>query len=163
MVELLEIEKECVRRNGCGECNRACHICDLLQDDTELHEMYEEVIAWMKAQTSCEDAVSREAVNDAIARSAHWADMKGRIAALPSVKPVSLARVMTVDDFIDNTDADSEGFLPVWVEYRRDGEWADYWDDQPDEWSTADGISDDGYRVWTARPTEEQMKATPWA
>jgi hypothetical protein len=50
MVELLEIEKECVRRNACGECNRACHICDLLQDDTELHEMYEEVIALMKAQ-----------------------------------------------------------------------------------------------------------------
>jgi len=50
MVELLEIEMECVRRNGCGECNRACHICDLLQDDTELHEMYEEVIALMKAQ-----------------------------------------------------------------------------------------------------------------
>ena len=50
MVELLEIEKECVRRNGCGECNRACHICDLLQDDTELHEMYEEVIALVKTQ-----------------------------------------------------------------------------------------------------------------
>jgi len=50
MVELLEIEKECVRRNACGECNRACHICDLLQDDTELHEMYEEVIALVKAQ-----------------------------------------------------------------------------------------------------------------
>lgn len=50
MVELLEIEKECVRRNGCGECNRACYICDLLQDDTELHEMYEEVIALVKAQ-----------------------------------------------------------------------------------------------------------------
>lgn len=123
MVELLEIEKECVRRNACGECNRACHICDLLQDDTELHEMYEEVIALVKAQEP---------------------------------------RVMTVDDFIDNPDADSEGFLPVWVEYRRDGEWADYWDDEQDEWSTADGISNDGYRVWTARPTEEQMKATPW-
>ena len=40
IIELLEIEMECVRRNGCGECNRACHICDLLQDDTELHEMY---------------------------------------------------------------------------------------------------------------------------
>ena len=54
MVELLEIEKECVRRNGCGECNRACHICDLLQDDTELHEMYEEVIALVKALNTTE-------------------------------------------------------------------------------------------------------------
>ncbi len=71
-------------------------------------------------------------------------------------------RLMTADDFIDNPNADSEGFLPAWIEYRRDGEWADYWDDQQDEWSTADGISNDGYRLWTERPTEEQMKAIPW-
>lgn len=50
IIELLEIEKECVLRNACGECNRACHICELVQDDTELHEMYAEVIARMKAQ-----------------------------------------------------------------------------------------------------------------
>lgn len=50
IIELLEIEKECVLRNCCGECNRACHICELVQDDTELHEMYTEVIALLKAQ-----------------------------------------------------------------------------------------------------------------
>lgn len=50
MIELLEIEKECVLRNADGECNRYCAECDLLQDDTELHEMYTEAIALLKAQ-----------------------------------------------------------------------------------------------------------------
>ena len=50
MIELLEIEKECVLRNASGECNRNCAGCDLLQDDTELHEMYTEAIAMLKAQ-----------------------------------------------------------------------------------------------------------------
>lgn len=54
MIELLEIEQECVKRNGCGECNRFCAECDLLQDDTELHEMYAEVIALIKAQKTTE-------------------------------------------------------------------------------------------------------------
>lgn len=49
MIELLEIEKECVLRNASGECNRYCAGCDLLQDDTELHEMYTEVIALLRA------------------------------------------------------------------------------------------------------------------
>lgn len=54
MVELLEIEKECVLRNASGECNRYCAGCDLLQDDTELHEMYTEAIELLKAQEPVE-------------------------------------------------------------------------------------------------------------
>lgn len=54
MVELLEIEKECVLRNASGECNRYCAGCDLLQDDTELHEMYTEALALLKAQEPVE-------------------------------------------------------------------------------------------------------------
>lgn len=50
IIELLEIEKECVLRNASAECNRYCAGCDLLHDDTELHEMYTEVIALLKAQ-----------------------------------------------------------------------------------------------------------------
>ena len=50
MVELLEIEKECVLQNASGECNRYCAGCDLLQDDTELHEMYTGAIALLQAQ-----------------------------------------------------------------------------------------------------------------
>lgn len=51
MGELLEIERECVLRNASGECNRFCAECDLLQDDTELHEMYTDVLALLKEQT----------------------------------------------------------------------------------------------------------------
>lgn len=54
MIELLETEKECVLRNASGECNRYCAGCDLLQDDTKLHEMYTEVIALLKAQEPVE-------------------------------------------------------------------------------------------------------------
>ena len=54
MIELLEIEKECVLRNASGECNRYCAGCDLLQDDTELHEMYTDAIALLKAQEPVE-------------------------------------------------------------------------------------------------------------
>lgn len=50
IIELLEIEKECVLRNATGGCNRYCAKCGLLQDDTELHEMYTEVIALLQAQ-----------------------------------------------------------------------------------------------------------------
>jgi hypothetical protein len=53
MIELLEIEKECVLRNASGECNRYCAGCDLIQDDTELHEMYTDAIALLKAQKPC--------------------------------------------------------------------------------------------------------------
>ena len=54
MIELLEIEKECVLRNASGECNRYCAGCDLLQDDTELHEMYTDALALLKAQEPVE-------------------------------------------------------------------------------------------------------------
>lgn len=50
MIELLEIERECVLRNACGDCNRYCAECDLLQDDTELHEMYTSVIDLVKEE-----------------------------------------------------------------------------------------------------------------
>lgn len=50
IIELLEIENECILRNASGECNRYCAECDLVQDDTELLEMYTEAIALLKAQ-----------------------------------------------------------------------------------------------------------------
>lgn len=51
--ELLTIEKECITRNVNKECNRNCETCDLVQDDIELLEMYNNVI----------DLVSKEVVN----------------------------------------------------------------------------------------------------
>lgn len=44
MVDLLKIERECVRRNSDGECDRDCANCDIVQIDTDLLEMYDSVI-----------------------------------------------------------------------------------------------------------------------
>ena len=43
-IELLKIERECVQRNHDGRCDRDCANCELVQTDTELMEMYDEVI-----------------------------------------------------------------------------------------------------------------------
>lgn len=48
-LELLRIEHECVRRNGDG-CDRDCANCDLVQQDTELLDMYEGVIERLERQ-----------------------------------------------------------------------------------------------------------------
>ena len=48
MIELLEIEHECMLRASHEDCDRQCGKCDLVQDDDELHEMYTDVIGIMK-------------------------------------------------------------------------------------------------------------------
>ena len=50
MIELLEIEHECVLRNTHNGCNRDCENCDLVQDDGDLHEMYTDVIDIVKKE-----------------------------------------------------------------------------------------------------------------
>lgn len=73
-------------------------------------------------------------------------------------------RVMIPGDFDNNSNVDSAGYLPAWVEYRRDGDWAEYWDDTEDGWSTvaAHNFEAEGYRCWTSRPTDEQREGMPW-
>ena len=48
MIELLEIEHECMRRGAHDECDRDCARCELVQDDHDLDEMYTGVIALLK-------------------------------------------------------------------------------------------------------------------
>lgn len=50
MLELLEIEHECMLRGTHDDCDRNCADCDLVQDDDELHEMYTDVISLLKEQ-----------------------------------------------------------------------------------------------------------------
>lgn len=50
IIELLEIEHECILRNSHDDCDRNCADCDLVQDDGDLHEMYTDVIALLKEQ-----------------------------------------------------------------------------------------------------------------
>ena len=48
IIELLEIEHECMLRGAHNDCDRDCANCNLVQDDGELHEMYTNVIAMLK-------------------------------------------------------------------------------------------------------------------
>ena len=50
MLELLEIEHECMLRGAHDDCDRNCADCELVQDDSELHEMYTDVISLLKEQ-----------------------------------------------------------------------------------------------------------------
>lgn len=50
MIELIEIEHECMRRGAHSECDRDCANCELVQDDRDLDEMYTGVIAILKNQ-----------------------------------------------------------------------------------------------------------------
>jgi hypothetical protein len=48
MIELLEIERECMLRASHNDCDRKCEDCDLVQDDFDLDEMYVNVIHIVK-------------------------------------------------------------------------------------------------------------------
>lgn len=48
MLELLEIEHECMLRSAHDDCDRNCADCELVQDDYELDEMYTDVISLLK-------------------------------------------------------------------------------------------------------------------
>ena len=51
-VQLLEIEKECIRRSA--DCNRDCARCELVQDGAELSEAYDTAIATLHKAVSDE-------------------------------------------------------------------------------------------------------------
>ena len=45
-IALVKIERECVIR--ADACDRKCEKCDLLQDSTELTDMYEHLAEWLE-------------------------------------------------------------------------------------------------------------------
>lgn len=44
ILELLTIERKCIWRNIDKECDRDCSKCDLVQEDSELLELYSTLI-----------------------------------------------------------------------------------------------------------------------
>jgi len=48
MIALLKIEHECMLRKSHGECDGKCEDCELVQDDGELHEMYNDVVGLLE-------------------------------------------------------------------------------------------------------------------
>ena len=186
IIELLEIEKECVLRNACGECNRACHICELVQDDTELHEMYAEVIARMKAQEPCEDAVSKQTVISALeGEYSDWNDDYNipithcikAVQSLPSVQLVPVARVMTLDlppeEWQDKVIwLEIKGKKPIPCLFRKCCDRMMFGRYERIMSFDAIGSSKEGgyflrnygvnWRCWTSRPDEKRRAETPW-
>lgn len=43
-LELLKIERECIKRNIDKKCDRNCGYCDLVQKDEDLLELYDELV-----------------------------------------------------------------------------------------------------------------------
>ena len=50
MIQLLEIEHECMLRASDKVCDRKCELCPLVQSDDELDEMYQEVVKILRKQ-----------------------------------------------------------------------------------------------------------------
>jgi len=73
-------------------------------------------------------------------------------------------RLLTAEDFKERNDVDWSKALPAWVEYRRDGEWGEYWGDQQDEWAVVrkDMLNAEGFRCWTGYPSQKQRDEVKW-
>ena len=59
-------------------------------------------------------------------------------------------RLITVEDF---KDADAYGYIPAWCETKND---------LFCECILIGALEEEGCRYWTAKPTDEQRRATPW-
>ena len=72
--------------------------------------------------------------------------------------------LLTAENFDSQHDLDWSRGIPAWVEYRRDGEWGEYWGDTQDEWAIVrkDMLNAEGYRCWTGYPSQKQRNETPW-
>ena len=55
ILELLEYEHECVKRNCEGKCDRECGYCDLVQVDKDLLELYSTLIKEYRFKAKMED------------------------------------------------------------------------------------------------------------
>lgn len=64
IIELLEVERECIQRASHDECDRECGSCDLVQDSDELKEMYESAIRIMKNEEKSNGKQDTEQVHE---------------------------------------------------------------------------------------------------
>jgi len=142
--------------------------------------LFEELKKALKAQEPCEDAVGKQAVISALeGEYSDWNDDYNipithcikAVQSLPSVQPVPVARVMTLEE-VKALQPDTD----IWIEVR--------YLNAPIRIRacTVSGFSPGGtrlfiiggahnypmdmynnyFRCWTSRPTDEQREATPW-
>lgn len=136
MIELLEIEKECVLRNASGECNRYCAGCDLLQDDTELHEMYTEAIDLLKAQEP--RVIPRDAIQASTGSPIWFESRNGRVyTGWALAYDIQRGHGITGE----RLGVTQPGGRVMWV--------------KPDDYGRT-------WRMWDKCPTSEQREAAPW-
>ena len=134
MIELLNVEHQCMLRNAHGDCDRACASCDLVQDDGELHEMYTEVIALLKAQEP--RVMTLEEVNRLEQNEVVWLEDNGIKEVIPAITVEHSHRYAQQSVclmIVENP--------RLWVEtFDYNGRW----------------------RCWTSEPTKEQREAAKW-
>lgn len=103
----------------------------------------------------------------------HYEKIKAeRDALLEKQEP----RLMVAKDFEDNPNVDGDGYLPCWIECNeieverairfgaiQEGETLDGWTEvSKAELLPTDLSYNPNVRHWTARPSEEQRRKTPW-
>ena len=137
IIELLEIEHQCILRNTNGNCDRQCGECDLVQDDSELHEMYTDVTAFLKMQAPRVLSLKTPAEwHDNVI----WLEIKGK-------KPTPCL-LRDCRDRMMFGHYERLMYFDVVGSYRESGYMLKNYDVK--------------WRCWTARPSQEEMEAMPW-
>ena len=153
IIELLNIERECVRRNSGQNCDRNCGACDLVQDDKELMAAYDSAVEMLTTQ--------HETIKSLTDTINHLCE------GIASTAP----RVYTVEDFEDGM------YIPtvLWLEKRNGdvvvGVWqfdhyemedGTTWPDMGLEFVEHPGAYNKEYRIWTGEPNRALKIAYSW-
>jgi len=138
MIELLNIEHECMQRKSRELCDSHCGVCNLVQDDGELHEMYTDVIAILKAH---EPRVMTLETPTEWRDNVIWLEIRGK-------KPTPCL-------FRECSDRMMFGryerlmYFDVVGSFRESGYMLKNY-----------GVK---WRCWNTKPSEDQRRATPWS
>lgn len=141
MIELLEIERTCMRRGKCDRCELAhSPDCFLTQCSEELDEMSRCVIERLKKDLKVEPKVLGK--GEAIRRHKRYMTMHKELGTIflemrPGYSPDPLSDENALDETWHVNLRSKEYYLPM----------HDY------------GIQ---WRIWDQKPTNEQASATPW-
>lgn len=149
IIQLLQYEHECMRRKANNWCDSNCEECDIVQDDKELHEMYDTLITFL-TNTSMAEAhlITLEEVVCAPLGSVVWLEVKYEGVTGTGLEPL----LVDIDRSQD----------PVLVNARIS------YDNICEEQLKEDIIKSmsknlaGSFRFWNAEPTSKLMKETSW-
>ena len=133
MIELLEIEHECMLRKSHDVCDGNCCVCELVEDDYELHEMYINVISTLKAQEP--RVLTLEELEHA---EVAYAEDKDKTDIIPVLVLGKMCEHIALVKPHFDEEAITRMIIPRADEY---------------------GVR---WRCWTSRPTDEQREAVKW-